>query len=71
MVSPCPVDSIVDLFSYPFTVAIIESLQLDDVGVSNDTHDLKLTVLEREKKNKQHKLAGMFRNGLRYTENLP
>ena len=33
--------------SHPFAVAVIEGLQLHDVGVSDDTHDLKLAILKK------------------------
>lgn len=32
--------------SYPFTIGIVEGLQLDDVWVSDNAHDLQLTILE-------------------------
>lgn len=32
--------------TYAFPVRVVERLQLDDVGVADDSHDLELTVLE-------------------------
>lgn len=31
--------------TYPFAIAVVESLQFDDVGVSDDAHDLQFTIL--------------------------
>lgn len=34
---------------YTFTIGIIESLQLNNVGVADNAHDLELTVLDWRK----------------------
>jgi hypothetical protein len=32
--------------TYTFAVGVVEGLELDNVGMTNDTHDLEFTVLK-------------------------
>lgn len=32
--------------TYPLSVGVVEGFELDNVGVSDDTHDLQLAVLQ-------------------------
>jgi hypothetical protein len=36
--------------THSFTIRVVESLQLNDIWVSNDAHNLQLTVLSRVNK---------------------
>lgn len=33
--------------SHAFTIRVVEGLELNDIGMADDTHDLKFTVLEK------------------------
>lgn len=41
----CAVSTLRGPAAYPLAIAVVESLQLDDVGMSDNAHDLKLTIL--------------------------
>jgi hypothetical protein len=35
------------MVTYALAIRVVECLELDNIGVTNDAHDLKLTVLPR------------------------
>lgn len=40
--------------AYPLAIAVVEGLQLDNVGVSDDAHDLQFSILRLSAKSETH-----------------